>query len=128
MNPVLRKLLSPYCLPTDDLDLLRAQFADYDFGSGFASIGYLRNFPFSSFKIDRSLASGFGSDPKASMLIAGMVHLANGLDMAVTAEGVETEGQAAMFRMAGCHELQGFYFGMPAPLDLLSGLELRSAA
>lgn len=99
-----------------------------DFGSGFASIGYLRNFPFSSFKIDRSLASGFGSDPKASMLIAGMVHLANGLDMAVTAEGVETEGQAAMFRMAGCHELQGFYFGMPAPLDQLSGLELRSAA
>lgn len=99
-----------------------------DFGSGFASIGYLRKFPFSGIKIDKSLAAGLGSDPKASMLITGMVHLANGLDMAVTAEGIETERQAAMFRLAGCHELQGYHFGMPAPLDQIAGLPRRSAA
>ena len=62
------------------------------------------------------------------MLITGMVHLANGLDMAVTAEGIETERQAAMFRLAGCHELQGYHFGMPAPLDQIAGLPRRSAA
>lgn len=99
-----------------------------DFGSGFASIGYLRKFPFSGIKIDKSLAAGLGSDPKASMLITGMVHLANGLDMAVIAEGIETERQAALFRLAGCHELQGFYFGMPLPLDQIEGLLERSAA
>lgn len=88
-----------------------------DFGSGFASIGYLRNFAFSRIKIDKSLARGLGEDPKASLLISGMVHLANGLDMFVTAEGVETERQASLFRLAGCHELQGFLFGQPAPLS-----------
>ena len=99
-----------------------------DFGSGFASIGYLRKFPFSGIKIDKSLAAGLGTDPKASMLITGMVHLANGLDMAVTAEGIETERQAAMFRLAGCHELQGFYFGVPVPLEQIEALLERSAA
>lgn len=90
-----------------------------DFGSGFASIGYLRNYGFSGIKIDKSLARGLGDDPKASMLISGMVHLANGLDMQVTAEGVETERQATLLRLAGCHQLQGFLFGAPAPLDAL---------
>ncbi|MDE2405842.1 MAG: EAL domain-containing protein [Sphingomonadales bacterium] len=90
-----------------------------DFGSGFASIGYLRKYPFSTIKIDRSLSSGLGSDPRASMLITGMVHLANGLDMVVTAEGVENERQAKLLRLAGCHELQGYHFGVPAPLSEL---------
>ncbi len=99
-----------------------------DFGSGFASIGYLRNYPFSGIKIDRSLSSGLGKDPKASMLISGMVHLARGLDMSVTAEGVETENQATMLRSAGCHQLQGFYFGRPLPLHEIAGLLMKSAA
>lgn len=91
-----------------------------DFGSGFASIGYLRRFGFSGIKIDKSLSAELGSDPKAAMLITGMVHLANGLGMRVTAEGVETENQAVLLRIAGCHELQGFLFGRPAPIrDLL---------
>ena len=99
-----------------------------DFGSGFASIGYLRQFPFSGIKIDKSLATGLGQDPRALMLITGMVHLANGLEMSVTAEGIETESQAALFRLAGCHELQGYHFGMPTTLDLIIAGEARSAA
>jgi EAL domain-containing protein (putative c-di-GMP-specific phosphodiesterase class I) len=91
-----------------------------DFGSGFASIGYLRRFGFSVIKIDKSLTADLGTDPRAAMLITGMVHLANGLGMRVTAEGVETEAQAVMLRVAGCHELQGFHFGRPTSLaDLL---------
>ncbi|MBC2668423.1 putative bifunctional diguanylate cyclase/phosphodiesterase [Novosphingobium piscinae] len=99
-----------------------------DFGSGFASIGYLRQFPFSGIKIDKSLAVGLGRDPKALLLVTGMVHLANGLEMSVTAEGIETEQQAALFRLAGCHELQGYYFGMPASLAAIEHLPIRSAA
>ena len=99
-----------------------------DFGSGFASIGYLRQFPFSGIKIDKSLAARLGDDPKASLLITGMVHLAKGLDMFVTAEGIETERQATMYRLAGCHELQGFHFGVPSPLHEIEGLLAKSAA
>lgn len=99
-----------------------------DFGSGFASIGYLRQFPFSGIKIDRSLAAGLGHDPSALKLITGMVHLANGLDMSVTAEGIESESQATLFRIAGCHELQGYHFGVPAPLAQITGLKPQSAA
>ena len=107
-----------------------ASFADLgvrvaldDFGSGFASIGYLRQFAFSTIKIDKSLAAGLGHDPRALMLITGMVHLANGLELQVTAEGIETETQAGLFRLAGCHELQGFHFGVPAPLAALTALQ-----
>lgn len=99
-----------------------------DFGSGFASIGYLRQFPFSGIKIDKSLAAGLGKDRKALMLVTGMVHLANGLEMSVTAEGIESESQAALFRLAGCHELQGYHFGVPAPLDAILDHTARSAA
>jgi diguanylate cyclase (GGDEF)-like protein len=87
-----------------------------DFGSGFASIGYLRSFGFSAIKIDKSLSVGLGHDAKAALVIAGIVHLANGFDVDVTAEGVETETQAAMLRLAGCRELQGYLFGRPAGL------------
>jgi len=87
-----------------------------DFGSGFASIGYLRSFGFSTIKIDRTLSLGLGQDDKAALVVAGIVHLANGFDVDVTAEGVETEMQAGMLRLAGCRELQGFLFGRPAPL------------
>ena len=95
-----------------------------DFGSGFASIGYLRRFGFNAIKIDKSLSHGLGVNSQASALITGMVHLANGLDMRVTAEGVETEAQAALLRLAGCHELQGYLFGRPASLVELLGRRL----
>lgn len=88
-----------------------------DFGSGFASIGYLRSFGFSAIKIDRTLSLGLGEDAKAALVVAGIVHLANGFDVDVTAEGVETETQAAMLRLAGCRELQGYLFGRPGRLQ-----------
>ena len=48
-----------------------------------------------------------------------MVYIANALDMRVIAEGVESEEQAALLRLAGCHELQGFLFGRPEPFAKL---------
>ena len=97
-----------------------------DFGSGFASIGYLRRFGFSAIKIDKSLTADLGTDPKAAMLITGMVHLANGLGMRVTAEGVETCAQATLLKIAGCHELQGFHFGRPSPIAEVPFLARRA--
>ena len=92
-----------------------------DFGTGFTSIHYLQSYGFSHIKLDKSLLEGLGSDSRASLLITGATYLANGLDMIVVAEGVETEDQANLLRAAGCHKLQGFLYGKPMPLnDLIS--------
>jgi diguanylate cyclase (GGDEF)-like protein len=88
-----------------------------DFGTGFTSIHYLQSYGFSHIKIDKSLLDGLGPDTRASLLITGATYLASGLDMEVIAEGVETEDQAALLRLAGCHKLQGFWFGKPMALD-----------
>ena len=103
-----------------------------DFGTGYTSIAYLQAYGFDIVKFHKSLSTGLGIDTKASLLIAGMVHIANALDMRVIAVGVETEAQATLLRMAGCHELQGFLFGQPEPLEKLAarqhGLDSYSAS
>ncbi len=91
-----------------------------DFGTGFTSIHYLQSYGFSHIKLDKSLLDGLGPDTRASLLITGATYLANGLDMQVIAEGVETNNQVQLLRAAGCHKLQGYFFGRPMPLsDLL---------
>jgi EAL domain-containing protein (putative c-di-GMP-specific phosphodiesterase class I) len=84
-----------------------------DFGAGYASIGYLRQFHFDRLKIDRSLVSALDRDPTAAGILQATVALANAFRIPVTAEGVEREEQAVMLRLAGCDELQGYLFGMP---------------
>jgi len=97
-----------------------------DFGTGFASIGYLQNYAFSCVKIDKSLIADLGGSARASLLISGMVFMGKGLDLKVVAEGVETEQQAAMLRLAGCHGLQGYYFGKPMPIaEILAQPDMR---
>ena len=94
-----------------------------DFGSGYTSIAYLQKYGFDAIKIDRSLASRVDVDPRARVLVTGVVYLANGLDMKVTAEGVETDEQAALLRLAGCRHLQGYRFHKPKPLEAWRALE-----
>ena len=99
---------------------LGISFALDDFGTGFTSIAYLQSYGFACVKIDKSLSAKLAYDPKATMLIAGLVYMASGLDMRVTAEGVETEAQAVILRTSGCHSLQGFLFGRPGTLDQIN--------
>ena len=96
-----------------------------DFGSGYTSIAYLKKYGFSAIKIDRSLSSRIGFDDKARVLVTGVVYLANGLDMPVTAEGVETDEQANLLRLAGCQNLQGYRFYRPKPIVELLACEFR---
>ncbi len=99
-------------------------FALDDFGTGYSSIGYLRRFAFDRIKIDKSLAGRIDRDPQAAALVAGTVNIATALQMTVTAEGVETEDQVRLLRLAGCHALQGFYFSRPKALaDVLTMLD-----
>lgn len=87
-----------------------------DFGTGFASIGFLRQFRFNKLKIDRSLVSQAEHDPGSRAMMLSSITVARAMNMDVTAEGVETEAQAALVRAAGCDQIQGwlYYRAMPA--------------
>ena len=86
-----------------------------DFGTGYASLNYLRNFPLDAIKIDRSFVSDIGGGRGASMLAAAVIAIGQSLDLKVTAEGVENEAQLAFLRQHWCDEIQGSYFSPPLP-------------
>ncbi|MGO6900669.1 putative bifunctional diguanylate cyclase/phosphodiesterase, partial [Rhizobium ruizarguesonis] len=100
-----------------------------DFGSGFSSIGYLRQFGFDRIKIDRSLVMGVNEDKRQREMLQATVALARSLDIPVTAEGIETEEQAKAMRLFGCDCLQGYWFGKPVTSDLITEMlnERRAA-
>ncbi|MBV9955558.1 MAG: GGDEF domain-containing protein [Pseudolabrys sp.] len=86
-----------------------------DFGSGYSNLGYLQRFPFDKLKIDRSFVSPLRSLGNASVVLQAMVGLGRALGVSVLAEGVETEEQRVLLRLAGCDEMQGFLFARPMP-------------
>lgn len=100
-----------------------------DFGSGFSSIGYLRQFGFDRIKIDRSLVMDLNEGTRQREMLQATVALARSLDIPVTAEGIETEEQAIAVRLVGCDSLQGYLFGKPMPAEQITVMleELRSA-
>ncbi|MBB3658242.1 diguanylate cyclase (GGDEF)-like protein [Rhizobium sp. BK650] len=93
-----------------------------DFGSGFSSIGYLRQFGFDRIKIDRSLVTDITTDSRQREMLQATVALARALDIPVTAEGIETEEQAVALRLFGCDCLQGYFFGKPMVADQINDL------
>ena len=106
----------------DSIRALGITVALDDFGVGYSSIGYLRSFAFDKLKLDRSLIANIDRDPHAQRLVQATVALADALALSVTAEGVETEEEAAILRIAGCDAFQGFLFGRPAPAGELTAL------
>jgi len=86
-----------------------------DFGTGFSSIGYLRTFSFDRIKIDKSIVSKVLSNPAELAIVQGILLVARGLSAEVTAEGVELDEEAAVLKLAGCTELQGYHFHKPMP-------------
>jgi len=100
-----------------------------DFGTGYSSIGYLRQYGFDRMKIDRSLVSGIAEDESARSIIQAAAILAESLSLKLTAEGVESEEEAVLLRLAGCSELQGYFFGRPqSPGAFTRFLETGSTA
>jgi len=84
-----------------------------DFGTGFSSVGYLRQFAFDKVKLDRSLTNSISRDAATQRVVQGTVLIATGLSLDITAEGIESEEEAQLLRLSGCNQLQGFFFGAP---------------
>jgi len=95
------------------LDQLGVSIAMDDFGTGYSSLSYLTRFPVKKIKIDRSFIDTLGTSEQTSAIVSSIVGLGQSLNVTITAEGVETEGQAAMLRKWGCDQVQGFYYGKP---------------
>ncbi len=84
-----------------------------DFGTGYSSLSHVRDFPVDVVKIDKSFIDNVARDTESSAIVSAVVALARGLDVAVVAEGIETEKQRRVLQELGCPLGQGYYFGRP---------------
>jgi len=86
-----------------------------DFGTGYASLSYLKKFPLDGLKIDRSFVFGLLGDPDDAAIVGSTISLSRQLGLAVIAEGIENEAVAELLVRMGCEEGQGYFFGRPMP-------------
>jgi diguanylate cyclase (GGDEF)-like protein len=90
-----------------------------DFGTGYSSLSCLTAFPFDKIKIDKSFIGSLMKSYKSSAIVSSIVTLARGLDIYITAEGVETREQLERLRTLGVHFAQGYLLGRPVPISEL---------
>jgi len=111
-----------------DLHDLGVRIALDDFGSGYSNLSYLQRFPLDKLKIDRSFVAALGDSGNGGVIIQAIVALGRALGLSVTVEGIETDQQRVLLRLAGCDEMQGFLFARPAPAKAIDRLIARSKA
>jgi EAL domain-containing protein (putative c-di-GMP-specific phosphodiesterase class I) len=86
-----------------------------DFGTAYASLSYLRSFPFDKIKIDRSFIQDLSNGAEPLAIVNAVAGLAKCLNMTSTAEGVETQQQMDVLQAIGCTEMQGYLFSHARP-------------
>jgi EAL domain-containing protein (putative c-di-GMP-specific phosphodiesterase class I) len=96
-----------------------------DFGSGHASLGYLRRLPIDVLKIDRSFVGQMACDAGEAMIVRAAIELGHNLGLEVVAEGVETEQERRALESMGCDTLQGYHFARPGPASALDTVSQR---
>ena len=98
-----------------DLHAWGMSLAIDDFGTGYSSLARLKHLPVDILKIDRSFIHDVDRDEDSGRMVEAMIQLAHGLGMVALAEGIETDGELAFLRAAGCTRGQGFLFARPMP-------------
>lgn len=86
-----------------------------DFGTGYASMTYLKKYPLDRLKIDKSFVCELQADTDDAAIVRSTISLGKLLGLSVIAEGVEDYATAELLRSMGCEEGQGYYFGRPMP-------------
>ena len=90
-----------------------------DFGTGYASLNYLRQLPVDILKIDKSFVMDLLDDKNSHMIVKAVIDLAHALGLIVHAEGIETAEQRESLINMGCDRLQGYWFSRPMDIDSL---------
>ena len=90
-----------------------------DFGTGYSSLAYLQKLPVSELKIDRSFIDKLDQSPGTQKLVRTMIEMGHGLDLMVTAEGVETGAERDTITQLGCDVMQGYLASRPLHGDKL---------
>ena len=93
-----------------------------DFGTGFASLTHLRDFPVDILKIDRSFITDLEKGGNATAIVNAMTSLARNMSMTVVAEGVETQAQADFLAAIGCDQAQGYLYSRPVQAHVAAKL------
>lgn len=97
-----------------------------DFGTAYASMSYLRRFPFNGIKIDKSLVCGLCDDEITLAIVQAILSLGDRLGLAVVAEGVETKRELDVLRELGCRFFQGYLAGRPSESQQVHALLRQS--
>jgi diguanylate cyclase (GGDEF)-like protein/PAS domain S-box-containing protein len=95
---------------------LGVRIAMDDFGTGYSSLSYLQSFPFDKIKIDQAFIANVSHSEQAATIIRAVIALGRGLNVPVSAEGVETEEQRLFLAAEQCSEIQGYLIGRPKPI------------
>lgn len=112
------------------LAAMKCRFAIDDFGTGYSSLAYLKRFPISVLKIDRSFVRDIQDDKDDAAIVSTIIAMAHNLKLEVVAEGVESEAQRAYLERCGCDAMQGYLISRPVPpqdLPRMLGGEAESA-
>jgi diguanylate cyclase (GGDEF)-like protein len=98
-----------------------------DFGTGYSSMNYLKRFPISKLKIDRSFVMDIPGDAEDGAITEAVIALGKALNITVVAEGVETAEQADFLLKRQCHLVQGYFYSKPMPVYLASAFLAETA-
>ena len=88
-----------------------------DYGTGYASLSMLTEYPLTRLKIDRAFVARMATSAGDAVIVKAIVSLGLGFGLKLVAEGIETEEQAAALRRLGCHEGQGYLYGRAMPFN-----------
>jgi diguanylate cyclase (GGDEF)-like protein len=101
----------------NQLAAMNFQIAVDDFGTGYSSLAYLKRFPVTELKIDRSLVQGADMDTDGQIILESTIEMGHIMGLLVTTEGVETQAEYELVKKLGADYIQGYWLSKPMPFE-----------